>query len=378
MGKTKYIMQSIGGALAVLLLAVGARVFWDRTDEAPSLSELDRPANVDNPAPVNGVKSASLTFGIHMLDQESVGQNLRWVALADSGKAPDRLVLLVHGLDEPGSIWDDLAEELAGAGYAVGRFEYPNDQDIASSTDSFANWLEQLHEAGNKEVDLVCHSMGGLVARDVLTRDTHYAGNAVATDRFPNVTRFITLGTPNQGSPWAGLRMIGEVREQILRAWEQQELSATTAARSIADGTGLAGRDLTPDSDFLIDLNARPLPKNTAITLIIGAMAPVDKNDPDWAAAITALRGVVGKENASQIESSFQEMSGQLGDGVVPAESAQLEGVQDVVYVEANHRGMIKSVEIEQAFRSLVGEKPAPPPGIAIVLDRLARPIPAP
>ena len=369
MGHKKHILRAAGALLVISLLTSGLWLLRSRKPDEPTLPTP--------PNSTNGVQSAALVFGIHLLDQDSVGQTLQWVALADSGPLPNRLVLLVHGLDEPGSIWDDLAVELAAAGYTVARFEYPNDQDIASSTELFARWLEQLNQAGAQDIDLVCHSMGGLVARDVLTRDTYYAGNARANDRLPSITRLIMLGTPNQGSPWAGLRFVGEIREQILRAWENQDLSITSAARSVADGTGLAGRDLTPGSDFLKDLNARPLPQNVAITLIIGAVTPVDPDDPAWAAAVGALGTLVGNENASQIEASFQEMSGQLGDGVVPTTSALLEGVQDAVYVEANHRGMIKSVKAEQVLRRLVGEQTGPPPGIAIVLDRMARPVQA-
>jgi hypothetical protein len=40
-------------------------------------------------------------------------------------RTPARLVLLVHGMDEPGGIWDDLAPALAAAGHAVARRSTP-------------------------------------------------------------------------------------------------------------------------------------------------------------------------------------------------------------------------------------------------------------
>src|SRR5690606_22566445 len=60
-----------------------------------------------------------------------------WIPVADAaGPATDRVVLLVHGLDEPGDIWDDLTPALHEAGHTVVRFNYPNDQDPALSADA--------------------------------------------------------------------------------------------------------------------------------------------------------------------------------------------------------------------------------------------------
>jgi hypothetical protein len=55
-----------------------------------------------------------------------------------------------------------------------------------------------------------------------------------------------------------------------------------------------------------------------------------------------------------------------LGDGLVTMDSAMLEGVDDVEVVEADHIGMLWSMAADECG----------PPGIPIVLDRLARPLP--
>jgi hypothetical protein len=67
-----------------------------------------------------------------------------WTIVTDGTKLPSRIVLLVHGLDEPGDIWDDAAVALADAGHTVVRFDYPNDQRIAHSADLLAAALERL------------------------------------------------------------------------------------------------------------------------------------------------------------------------------------------------------------------------------------------
>ena len=48
---------------------------------------------------------------------------------------PSQVVLLLHGLDEPGDVWSDVAAELDAAGHAVVRFNYRNDQHPTLSAD---------------------------------------------------------------------------------------------------------------------------------------------------------------------------------------------------------------------------------------------------
>ncbi|MFW5815821.1 MAG: alpha/beta hydrolase, partial [Wenzhouxiangella sp.] len=47
-------------------------------------------------------------------------------------------LILLHGLDEPGGIWDEMAAAMAEAGLAAWEFRYPNDQAIARSADLLA------------------------------------------------------------------------------------------------------------------------------------------------------------------------------------------------------------------------------------------------
>ena len=105
-------------------------------------------------------------------------------------------MVLVHGLDEPGGIWDQLAPALYQDGHTVLRFDYRNDQAIVRSGDALGDSLRALRRDGISDLDLVCHSMGGLVARELLSRDEYREiGLRVRT--------MVTLGTPHHGSPWA-------------------------------------------------------------------------------------------------------------------------------------------------------------------------------
>lgn len=253
-------------------------------------------------------------------------------------RLPAHVVLLVHGLDEPGSIWDQLAPALRDAGCTPVRFDYPNDQRIADSADLLDAALRRLSARGVERVSVVAHSMGGLVTRDALTRDELLARPDPPR---PRVDRLITLGTPHAGSPWAGWRWAAELREQAERLMGEPMPEAEDLYRFSFDGEGEAGADLRPGSPFLTDLNTRPNPDGVAITCVVGAL-------------ITPPPGASPELN---------RLAQTLGDGVVPVPSAQLEGCDDIVFLSANHRGMVRALPLSTGN--------APPPAIRVILDRL-------
>ena len=276
----------------------------------------------------------------------TLDENDHWTALTDADTLPTRITLLVHGLDEPGTIFDDLAPALSDAGLTPVYFEYPNDQKIASSAELMHVAMRQLKNRGVQRVDIVCHSMGGLVTRDCLTRDTIYAGAMTGHTDLPDVERWVTVGTPFLGSPFAGLRLIAEWREQAVRWSDAVVNGGPTPAGMRSDGSGEAGEDLAVDSEFLTELNERPWPVGVRLTVIYGVIAG-------------------GVEVA--------DLGTELGDGVVPVWSAIPDDVgEDTVKLTDNHRAMLKSAGITQAARNAVGAEPREAPAIAVILDRLA------
>ncbi len=303
-----------------------------------------------------------------------------WTPIGDLADAArhERLVLLIHGLDEPGDIWTDLAPALHAEGHAVARFNYPNDQHPAAPAELLALEMRRLGaRLGTREVDLVCHSMGGLIARDLLTRpglhDPRADGSAM-----PRVGRLITVGTPNHGSVFAPLRALGEVREHFAR-WIGSETKDHTAILGfLADGDGAAADALQPGSEYLAELNARPLPQDTEITIVIGRASPLEADDLDPMLESEFARRVLGEERIERLRRQTGRVVGAVGDGVVTVESARLEGVEDTVILDANHRSLLRRMDLMDKARRLVGADAPDPPAIDVILDRLGEGADAP
>ncbi len=285
-------------------------------------------------------------------------------------KLPERLVILIHGLDEPGGIWDEAAPAVIAAGHSVARFDYPNDQSIAKSADELAGLLRQLKKLGVGRADLVCHSMGGLIARDALTRPAHYNGDGAGGHDLPAVERLILIGTPNRGSAFAPLQRVSEMREQFVRWIDSGGADADAASAFLRDGRGEAAADLEVGSAFLKDLNARPNPKGVRISVIAGRIG-----DNGIASAMDLLDSAIVKEliDADRIawfKSSANLLHQELGDGVVSVDSACLHGVDDVVILNANHRTLLRRVTVPGVNLEL---ESTTPPAIDEIVNRLQR-----
>jgi pimeloyl-ACP methyl ester carboxylesterase len=260
-------------------------------------------------------------------------------------------VLLIHGLDEPGDIWDDLAPALTQVGFAVWEFRYPNDQGIDRSTAYLAQHWSALPL--DQPLVLIGHSMGGLVAREFVSRWRHPVGTRPGVEGAP-VGGVILVGTPNQGSEWARLRIWLELRDHLA----SQRPGPLDPLAGLRDGLGEAKIDLLPGSDFLKELNARPWPASMRVFIVAGRLiGPPGERLADFKAAAVAA----GVDDLVQELADLDAQLGEgLGDGLVSLESARLSAVEPRV-VNASHRGLI---------RRLFPDNPEPP-AIALILATL-------
>lgn len=251
-----------------------------------------------------------------------------------------RKVILIHGLDDPGIIWQNLAPVLADEGHRVWIMSYPNDQPVRDSAAFFYRQLKEFTRLeGSDPVAVVCHSMGGLVTREMLTNpEIGYMAAKDAKQVVP-LSHFIMVGTPNHGSVFSRLRFMAEIRDQLVSGGTK----GYHWLRPIFDGVGEAGIDIYPGSDFLEELNSRPLPDAGRMLVIAGIMSPVDKIEVEG--FLRGLRASVPDrvQPPQGLESTINNMIDEVGDGLVSVESARLPGIP-LVQVQGTHLTIIRNL----------------------------------
>ena len=142
-----------------------------------------------------------------------------------------RTVVLIHGYLANRSTLLPLSAYLRLRGHAVLGFDYRSSDGIERAAIALRDWLKTSVRGGR--VDLVCHSMGGLVARCYLQQ----LGGARRVDRC------ITLGTPHRGTYnayWIHSRVGREMRPDspiIGRLHASRDQAARVRFTSIVAGS---------------------------------------------------------------------------------------------------------------------------------------------
>jgi pimeloyl-ACP methyl ester carboxylesterase len=127
-----------------------------------------------------------------------IGRRMGRPRRADGGR-PAIPVIFVHGYFQNRADFVRMALTLSrrGLGPLYG-FNYPWTASIRANAGRLGRFIDAVcRECGVEEVDLVCHSLGGLVALEYLN----------ATESVPGagrVRRCVTIGTPHAGVAWRG------------------------------------------------------------------------------------------------------------------------------------------------------------------------------
>ena len=100
----------------------------------------------------------------------------------------DHLVLLIHGLGRHAGIMDTPKKAIRAAGFAAHSLNYAT--LFEGVADHFSHLLENLN--GIRKVSFVTHSLGGLVAREILSRTLVWNG--------VTAQKLVMMGTPNKGA----------------------------------------------------------------------------------------------------------------------------------------------------------------------------------
>jgi len=281
---------------------------------------------------------------------------------APRGMSPDRKsVVLIHGLDDPGTVWQILAPALVREDFNVWLMQYPNDQPIVESAQLFIEALGGLKQSGIDRISIVAHSMGGLVSREMLTRPEIEYNASAKNGQVPEVAALIMVGTPNHGSQLARLRVFTEMRDQLVRLTKGE----ANWLAGILDGAGEAKIDLLPGSRFLTELNERPHPAGVDMLIIAGITSPWSEKDINrW---VGNLRKNISDDKQQWVDEFGHNMialTHGLGDGLVTVESTRLEGVPHRT-VDGTHLSMI---------RNITGGSRRIPPAVPIIVEQLKKP----
>ncbi|MCU1375234.1 MAG: peptidase family protein [Actinomycetia bacterium] len=196
-----------------------------------------------------------------------------------------RIALLVGGLGSSAGHAAVLDVDTQALGYAdadVAQFSYRGGQapgprhldgvptttygaddsegDLRVAADRFRDLLRSVRAAHpGVPVDVIAHSQGGLVVRAALGNE------ADALDpRLPAVEHVVTLGSPHHGADLAtagaalGTSTVGQLVQAAVGA----------ASGGAVDPSSQAAAQLAETSDFIADLEHRPLPAGARVTSI--------------------------------------------------------------------------------------------------------------
>lgn len=129
------------------------------------------------------------------------------------------IVFLLHGYLQGDAAFRNLEKHLYGRGMNVESQSYPFWKDLTLVEKELFEKVESIYEKSGKKVDLVGHSLGGLVSRSLAQKRPEF------------VNRVIALGTPHKGTYTAFLGFFTK-----------------------------SARQMIPGSKYLKELNSMPLP----------------------------------------------------------------------------------------------------------------------
>ena len=197
-------------------------------------------------------------------------------------------VVLLHGLARTSHSMDKMELALIDEGYTTANIDYPSRtmkiQDLSAL--AVADGVNKCREKGAGTINIVTHSLGGILARYYL-----------AKNNLPEFGHLVQLAPPNQGS------LIAEkFRNEQWFKWL----------------TGPAGQQLGTGKD--------------SIPAVLG---PVDYS--------TAV--IAGDDN-NPVDNWMAEIIPGVDDGKVSVENAKVEGMADFIVLPVTHISIMKEDEV--------------------------------
>jgi pimeloyl-ACP methyl ester carboxylesterase len=132
----------------------------------------------------------------------------------DLSRPTGEVVVLLHGIFRAKESWTPMVRGLEAAGLEAEPVNYPSTRaGLEAHADQVERLLDRLR--GAHTVSFVTHSMGGLVARELLARDAPWRSRL-------QVNRLVMIATPNRGA---------EMADRLLPLWSFRQLAGPAAAQ---------------------------------------------------------------------------------------------------------------------------------------------------
>lgn len=172
-------------------------------------------------------------------------------ARSPNDRAGSRIVLLVHGYACNGGVWAHYVRWFEAAGWRVHTISlepiFGTLEDISAALEVRIAAIAREHPG--ERIDLVCHSMGGLVARAYVAR--------CGRDR---LRKIVTLGTPHRGTTLAALGLGANARQmRIGSSWMNDPVNRPDLGDAVAV--------ITYDDNLVSPRENAMLPGSTPIAL---------------------------------------------------------------------------------------------------------------
>jgi pimeloyl-ACP methyl ester carboxylesterase len=204
---------------------------------------------------------------------EEFGPSLYMLEPYSPGRRP---VVLVHGAKSTPAVFRSIISSLDKTRYQAWVYFWPTGMPINFSAWSFEEALQEMQEMhGFDRVDLIAHSMGGLMCRAAINLRTE-------DNRPPLVDRFITISTPWHGHASSQLGV--DMSPIVTPSWV----------------------DIAPASIFLRQLYTTPLPPSTRHVLLfshkaISAYSIFTPGNDDNSVSIESMLFYPAQDRASRV-----------------------------------------------------------------------------
>lgn len=242
-------------------------------------------------------------------------------------------ILLVHGIFfrdwQIMNYWGRIPTELQKNGAQIFYGGQQSAQSVAKSAQELHERITQvLAETGAEKVNIIAHSKGGL--------DSRYAIGLLGDDM--RVASLTTISSPHHGCAWAqdALEKIpASVQEWIARRYESIFSILGDTAPAFLEGV----RDLTPEACKRLN-SLCPLPQQIPVHCVMSEMNHINSAPfPLW---VSYLAMKLYDRNVR-------------GDGLVPIESAKLDGAAFTMVPKTKHRGISHGDMIDLSRENIRG-----------------------